>query len=279
MTPQISVLMRAKDRAHTIRGAIEAVRAQDVDVELIVVDSGSTDGTVEIAREQADRLIEIPAADFTYGGALNIGAAAASGDVHVALSAHCVLPHTGWIRRAAANLEDPTVAGTTGNKYGPRGDLLDGPVRQEPGATDDPNVWWGYSNHAGAWRADAWRQFPFTPDLVACEDKEWGLRVRRGGKAIVIDPQLWLPAKHRRHEGFPALYRRAVREGRGMQVITGGPRMTVTDAAREWFTLQQGRSPFIQLANPYRMTDLVGRYVGERQAARASIGRPQAVES
>jgi hypothetical protein len=27
------------------------------------------------------------------------------------------------------------------------------------------------------------------------------------------------------------------------------------------------------------MTDLVGRYVGERQAARASIGRPQAVES
>jgi rhamnosyltransferase len=279
VTPQISVIMRAKDRAHTIGGAIDAVRAQDVDVELIVVDSGSTDGTVEVARERADRLIEIAAEDFTYGGALNIGAAAASGEVHVALSAHCVLPQTSWMRRAAMHLEDPGVGATTGAKFSALGELLEGPVRQVGAPADDPHVWWGYSNHAGAWRADVWREFPFSTDLVACEDKEWSIRIRRAGKAVVMDPELYLAAKHRRHEGIPALYRRSVREGQGIQMITGRPLMTLKDAAKEWFTLQEGRSVFIQVANPYRMTELVGRMVGERQAAGSDVRQTQAAES
>lgn len=55
--------------------------------ELIVVDSGSRDRTVQIARAQGARVIAIPRRPFSYGAALNLGAANARGTLLVALSA------------------------------------------------------------------------------------------------------------------------------------------------------------------------------------------------
>ena len=84
-----SAIVRVKDEAGPIRHALDSLRRQTVPVEIVVVDSGSTDGTLEVARAVADRLVEISPERFTYGHALNVGAAAASGRVHIALSAHC----------------------------------------------------------------------------------------------------------------------------------------------------------------------------------------------
>ena len=65
-----SVIVRAKNESASIGRVLELVREQRVDggeVEVIVVDSGSTDGTPAIAREKGARLIEIPARSFTFG--------------------------------------------------------------------------------------------------------------------------------------------------------------------------------------------------------------------
>ena len=88
-TARASVIVRTKDKADTVEATFAALRPQTVPVEVVVVDSGSTDGTLEIARRHADRLVEIPAEAFTFGRALNVGAAAATAPVHFALSAHC----------------------------------------------------------------------------------------------------------------------------------------------------------------------------------------------
>ena len=55
--PLLSATIICQDEAEKIRGCLESVRFCD---EVIVIDSGSTDGTLEIARELADRVVENP---------------------------------------------------------------------------------------------------------------------------------------------------------------------------------------------------------------------------
>jgi glycosyltransferase involved in cell wall biosynthesis len=55
--PLLSATVICKDEVDKIRGCLESVRFCD---EVVVVDSGSTDGTLAIARELADRVIETP---------------------------------------------------------------------------------------------------------------------------------------------------------------------------------------------------------------------------
>src|SRR4051794_4164460 len=107
--PAASAIVRVKNEAATVGRTLESLRAQTVAVEIIVVDSGSSDGTLEIVQDMADRVVEIPSDSFTYGYALNVGAAHARGRVHFALSAHCEAPDAEWVRRSLSHYERPAV--------------------------------------------------------------------------------------------------------------------------------------------------------------------------
>ena len=81
-TPPVSVVIPAYNRAATIGAAIESVLRQTwEDFELVVVDDGSTDGTLEAARRIADPRLRVIAAPHNMGaaGARNLGVAEARG--------------------------------------------------------------------------------------------------------------------------------------------------------------------------------------------------------
>ena len=112
--PRASVVVRAKDEARDIERTFKALRRQTVPVEIVVVDSGSTDGTVEIAKRWCDRLIEIPAESFTYGYSANLGAEAASAPFCFSLSAHCAPLGDDWVERSLRHYAREDVAATNG---------------------------------------------------------------------------------------------------------------------------------------------------------------------
>lgn len=260
----VSVIIRAKDRAHTITDCISSVRSQSVESEIVVVDSGSTDGTVEIAQSLADTVVSIPAGSFTYGGALNAGAEAAQGSVHVALSAHCELPSDRWIEHVVALHDDPLVAGTSGETCDPHGTPITTHFRQTATDGSVSFPYWGYSNHAGSWSAAAWAEHPFDTELDASEDKEWSARVRRAGYVVVLDPRLNVGALHRRREGPLLLYRRAVREAAALRrADLAQPRSLTATARAFWTGVERHRPVARQRVNPFRLTEYAGRYVGE----------------
>lgn len=180
-TLSASVIVRAKNKAETIGRTLESLRRQTVPCEIVVVDSGSTDGTVAIARRYADKVVEIPAEQFTFGGALNLGAGIASGEVHFALSAHCVPERDTWLEDSLACYRlDERVAGTNQAVCTPSGaPIADYYLQTVDDVLSSPS--WGFSNHASSWRADVWRSLPFREDLAACEDKEWSWRVLQAG--------------------------------------------------------------------------------------------------
>jgi rhamnosyltransferase len=262
------MIVRAKNKVDTIGATLESLRRQSVQAEIIVVDSGSTDGTLEVAARFADRVIEIAPQDFTYGGALNIGAAAASAPVHGALSAHCVLDSPTWLADSLAKYERAGVAATGPGFTTPAGGPLAGTHFQ---TMDDleVNPLWGFSNHASTWRADVWRQFPFREDLGACEDKEWSWRVLAAGWTIAYAPELVTPMSHRRAAGLRPLTQRLSREAEAIVSLGAAVPMSRRAAVRYWWSAfpSPSRVPrMVRRASPYRVAELVGAVRGSRRA-------------
>jgi rhamnosyltransferase len=263
-----SVIVRCKNEIDAIEHCLTLVRDQDEAVELIVVDSGSTDGSLEVARRYADRVIEIAPEAFTFGGALNAGARAASSDVHVALSAHCFPQRRDWIGRALDHYADPAVAGTFGVRTRPGGGVLEEAwTCRAPEALADP--YWGFTNHASSWRAAIWEQYRFDETIEACEDREWSWRVLRDGHALVADPLLWVSAGHRRGAGLRALFRRTRREARALASLHERAAYSTREALRDWWSdLPPGSAhpDALRRLNPPRAVEIAARLVGEHDA-------------
>jgi rhamnosyltransferase len=268
--PAISVIIRARNEQASIDRCLELIDQQPGagegrGIEVIVVDSGSEDRTAQIARAHGARLVELPASSFTFGRALNLGAANARGEILVALSAHAFVPDAGWLARLTQPFADPAVACVAGDRFGPDGSPLATPTRQDFDlARRRPE--WGYSNAAGAFRAALWRRRPFRDDLPGCEDKEWAWYWLERGYVCVVDPALVVDHDHT-HDSLRSIYRRARREAQAYTMFAEpgpyGPR----ELGREWWSDLRwyGSSGRARLSHR-RAARLLGAYAGRRAA-------------
>jgi rhamnosyltransferase len=265
---QVSVIVRAKDKVDTIGATLSALRRQTVPAEIVVVDSGSTDGTLGLARQWADQVIELPPGEFSYGRALNIGAASATCGIHAALSAHCVPLTDTWLADSLRYYRRPDVAATNQADNTPTGQPIRGSYFQSlHDAAVNPG--WGFSNHASTWLAEVWHEFPFREDLGACEDKEWSWRVLAAGRTIAYAPSLSVPTVHRRSAGLGPLVDRLSREAETMVSLGAADPLPASAALAAWWSSfpTPGRRPrIIRRANPYRMAELLGSWRGGRRA-------------
>jgi rhamnosyltransferase len=267
---QASVIVRTKDSARTLRSALGSIRSQSVESEIVVVDSGSTDDTVSIAKEFGAIVVSMPAEQFSFGRGLNLGASRASAPIHFALSSHCVLPRDDYVERSLAFYERPDVAATHGKPYDALGRPLLEPYFQ---SADDAYVdpYWGYSNHAASWRADVWRHHPFNEQIEACEDLEWAWRVLNDGYVIVFDPRLVVATNHRIAQGIRPLFNRSRREARALARYLDVEPRTLRAAIRQWWYRIPPNPPYPPLfyrANYWKVAEIFGRYVGQAEARR-----------
>lgn len=273
MTPAASVIVRTRDSARTVGRTLAALRAQTIPVEVVVVDSGSTDGTLEIVRPECDQLIEIRAEEFTYGRALNLGAEAAMAPFHFALSAHCAPERRDWIERSLCHYEDADVAGTGGYDNLAPGGAPPTVIHQDLEMLRE-NPFWGFSNHAGSWRAELWASHPFDERLGSSEDREWSWRVLSEGWVIAMDPALGVPTPHRVHEGYRAWYLRHRREARDIAGFAPLAPYSALDAVREWWEVGERRRRFGVRAriSPRRVLALAAKRRGIADASYTGSG-------
>lgn len=99
--PLVSVVIPARNERHAIANVIQLVKAQQPDgteLEIIVVDDGSSDDTADVARAEGATILKIPAR--STGGnpavARNQGARISRGDPIIFLDSDCT-PHEGWL--------------------------------------------------------------------------------------------------------------------------------------------------------------------------------------
>jgi len=275
--PHASVVVRTFNSASTLTACLASLRRQTVQPEIIVVDSGSSDQTLEIAVLMADRIVELGDEPFTYGRALNRGAAVARAPIHFAVSSHCEIPRSDWIELALCHYERPDVAATNGQQSLPDGSPLT-EVLYLRGTTELPNPLWGFSNHASSWREEIWYRERFNETMVASEDFEWSDRVLAQGFTIVFDPALTVPGHHRTAQGPLALYGRSYREFLGAAACRSVEAPTMRQSVLRWWSQHPvGAKRYRQWLSPYRIAIIGGRYMAGRSLRRAdkraAVGR------
>src|ERR671929_64122 len=99
MAADATVAIPVLNGARYLREVLAAVRAQRVDreVELLIVDSGSTDGSLEIAEEHEARIHRIARSEFSHGGTRNRMMQLAQGEIVVFLTQDATPAHDGWL--------------------------------------------------------------------------------------------------------------------------------------------------------------------------------------
>ena len=260
----------------------------DAEVEVIVADSGSSDGSAAHARECGARVIEIPAGEFSHGATRNLLLREAAGS-HVALLSQDAEPiNEHWLEHLLGGFErDRDVA------------LAYGPYVARPGASSAVRLelerWFG-SLQAGAERLtvderalpaveflgrrgfftsanaciarSAWELVPFR-EIGYAEDRAIALDMLRAGYAKVYEP---LAGVVHSHEYRPRQrFARAFDEARGVQEVYGwreplDPRHLVLQVRGELGGLRRDGAGLgtLVIASRDRLLSLAGAVLGSR---------------
>ncbi len=117
-----SIIIRTKNEAQKLPQVMKTLAQQtDRDFEVVVVDSGSTDATVDIAQAHGARTVHIAPESFTYPYAINVGCRAARATTYfLILSGHSVPISATWLADGIAHFTHDKIAGVYGNVWAHR---------------------------------------------------------------------------------------------------------------------------------------------------------------
>ena len=184
-----SIVIRAYNEEKHIGRLLEGIRRQTLqDVEIILVDSGSTDGTVSVAESFGARIVRIPSAEFTFGRSLNFGLRAATRDFVVIASAHVYPVYPDWLESLLRPFAvGEKVALTYGKQRGPvTAKYSEQQIYHQwyPDASNLNQVTAFCNNANAAIRKSLWEKNPYDETLTGLEDLAWAKWAKEQGHAI-----------------------------------------------------------------------------------------------
>jgi rhamnosyltransferase len=281
----ISVVIPVKDGGAGLVRCLDAIERQVVEdeVEIVVVDSGSRDGSVEAARARRARVHEIPPAEFGHGRTRNLGAQLANGELLVFTSQDAYAAHERWLAALTRSLTGTdAIAGAYGRQL-PHDDatpperyfldFLYGPdarvQRLDGGEPDFEQTL--FSNVNSAMPRSVWQEFPFADDLIMSEDQEWSRRVLRAGYELVYEPDAAVHHSHRYSvaDAFRRFFDSGVSAERSYAAGRGGSGALRRAGARyargevEWLW-ETGQRRWIPYAAAYELAKFTGMQLGRR---------------
>jgi glycosyltransferase involved in cell wall biosynthesis len=214
--PRASVVIPTKNAANSIDGVLSAVFRQDYPdgFEVMVVDSGSDDETLDIVARYPARTLGIPPSEFNHGGTRNVGAENTAGEYIVFLTHDAEPVGDRWLANLVAPFKgDQNIAGCFGRHVAdPTSDLIDArnlerhfasfgdQVRVftlEPGKDYGDSQWMYdfFSDNNSALRRTAWKKHPF-PITNMAEDQLWARIVMKAGYAKAYVPDAVVVHSH-----------------------------------------------------------------------------------
>ncbi len=215
MNSCISVVIPTKNGGELFRRSLEMIFLQKIEsqLEVIVVDSGSTDHTLSICAEYPVRLIQIPASTFNHSSARNLALSKSSGSICVLTVQDAVPVDRNWLATLVGPMvKNDRIAGVFGQQISTVDASClskcckvlwyqewrsDWQQEYEQGAIK-PDDWQSMSavkkrrvsrfdNVNSCIRKSVWQKIPF-PDVPYAEDIAWAIDVLTAGYSIFWQP-------------------------------------------------------------------------------------------
>jgi rhamnosyltransferase len=232
----ISVVVRTLNEARHLPALLGLIAEQELGVhrcEVVLVDSGSTDGTLEIAQHHGARIVTIRKEEFSFGRSLNIGCRAAQGEALVFVSGHCVPVDRQWLIRLVAPLGQGAIAYSYGRQVGDASTHFSEHqifAKYFPARSQVPQQGFFCNNANSALLASAWRECPFDEELTGLEDMHLAKQLVARGRQIayVADASVY----HLHDERWRQIKRRFEREAIALRHIMPEVHIGALDALR-----------------------------------------------
>ena len=237
MTPETSIVIRTLNEGKHLEKLLTSICDQNyTDWEIILIDSGSTDNTIEIAERYTSNIYHMRKEDFTFGRSLNIGCSKATGKYLVFVSAHIYPLTNTWLKNLITPFEDPTIGMVYGSQR----------VGPENSVAEERSLLSNFSNsshiminepagHNGnsAIRQALWLEHPFDERLTGLEDMAWAKLIQRDDYRVFYSSEARIVHIH--EESLKQVYKRFFREALAYKYIFPSYRISRIEAIKMFF--------------------------------------------
>ena len=281
--PTVSIVIRTYNEAAGLPKLFAGIAQQEYPAhEVIVVDSGSTDDTVAIARAHGARIVPIEKHEFSFGRALNRGCAVATGEVLLFASGHVYPERSDWIATMAAPFRDADTGLVYGRQRGAEVNKFSEHrifERWFPNRSVDDQRHHFCNNANCAVRRSLWAELPYDEELTGLEDLAWAKVIRARGHRIAyrheasiihVHDETWAQVQNRYRREAIALSVIEPAERRGLGYFL--PLALLNIGGDGLAALARGRPGLLGQILMFRANQYYGAWRGMRQ------GRPPVQE-
>ncbi|HPL98341.1 MAG TPA: glycosyltransferase [Bacillota bacterium] len=217
MDKLVSIIIRTYNEQKHVDKLLRSIFEQNFSKEklqVIIVDSGSTDSTLEYARKYPVELLHIRPEDFTFGYSLNRGIEHAKGDYIIMISAHCHPMDKDWISNLIKPFEKDQKIGVVYGKQ--RGKDTSKYSEHQifktwfPEKADSRQNTPFCNNANCAIKKSLWEKHRYNEKLTGLEDLEWAKEIIKMGYLVYYQPEAGI--YHIHNETYSQVYNRYRRE-------------------------------------------------------------------
>lgn len=230
---KISIIIRTLNEEKYLGELLEKIKSQQIQgyiIQIVLVDSGSTDSTIIIAKKFNAKLLFIKKNDFSFGRSLNIGCKHSDGDILVFISGHCIPKSNQWL----TNLINPIAKGICKYTYGKQLGRDTTKFSEKelfkklyPDNDKIPQDGFFCNNANAAIDRKVWEHYKFDEELSGCEDMELAKRMWLDGEMVgyVSRAEVY----HIHNEQWGTLLKRYERESLALQKIMPEINLSIYD--------------------------------------------------
>jgi len=286
MTFDLSIILLIKNGGRRLELLMESLERQKFSgsFEIIAIDSGSKDGSLEILEKYNTRIFRIKPEEFHHSRTRNLGAEKSKGEVLVYLTQDALPINNDLLEKLVNPLKDPEVAVSYGRQIA-NPDAADvnkffysyfypdeKKVLSKEVANNPKKFYINYiyvSDVCSAIKKEVWDEVRFTDDVPMSEDKDFALKVLKTGYGIVYEPEATVYHSH--DYSLHSLFKRRFQDGSAFSNIAlegesgffGRGFKFVTEEMK--FLVREKKFLGIPYAIIYNFIDFLGFFLGKHE--------------
>lgn len=230
----VSIIIRTRNEEKRIVECIEKILNQDGNykMEIIIIDSESTDRTVDLAQKYDLDIYSISPKDFNFGTSIQLGIELSSGKYCTFVSAHAIPQNKLWLKNMIEKFDENTAAVYSKQIFDEDTFFIEKRALYETFGENYRFQKWNdnykkyndyrneiiFSNASSCIRRKVALEYPFSR-IIASEDREWSLRILKAGYNIIYNPESVIYHSH--NESVEKYYKRIFINSKALYEFTG----------------------------------------------------------